>query len=129
MTRLGDGGCTCAGRASDRPGRELGRHLQQGQGGPAQLLTRARSRPRRWSASSQRPAGCWLRARGGNASPRRKLASFIDECVTSIRAEAWPRYELWIRIDWAGLSNKVVETCCAHKAIFTITGEQNAPGA
>ena len=28
-----------------------------------------------------------VRARGGNASPRRKLASFIDECVAAIPAE------------------------------------------
>ena len=68
-----------------------------------------------------------IRARGGNASPRRKLASFIDECVASIPAEARPLYQLWIRIDSAGFSKKVVETCVAHKAIFTITAEQNAP--
>jgi hypothetical protein len=68
-----------------------------------------------------------VRARGGNASPRRKLASFIDECVASIPAEARPLYELWIRVDSAGFSNKVVQICCAHQAIFTITAEQNAP--
>ena len=68
-----------------------------------------------------------IRARGGNASPRRKLASFIDECVAAIPAEARPLYELWIRIDSAGFSKKVVETCVAHKAIFTITAEQTAP--
>jgi len=68
-----------------------------------------------------------IRARGGNASPRRKLASFIDECVAAIPAEARPLYELWIRIDSAGFSNKVVETCVAHKATFTITAEKNAP--
>ncbi len=68
-----------------------------------------------------------IRARGGNASPRRKLASFIDECVASIPNEARPLYQLWIRIDSAGFSKKVVEACVAHKAIFTITAEQNAP--
>ncbi len=67
-----------------------------------------------------------IRARGGNASPRAKLASFIDECVAAIPTQARPLYELWIRIDSAGFSNKVVETCVAHKAIFTITVEQNA---
>jgi hypothetical protein len=67
-----------------------------------------------------------VRARGGNTSPRRKLASFIDECVAAIPTEARPRYELWIRIDSAGFSNRVVETCVAHNAIFTITAEQNA---
>ncbi len=68
-----------------------------------------------------------VRARGGNASPRRKLASFIDECVAAIPAEARPLYQLWIRIDSAGFSNKVVQTCCAHQAIFTITAEQTSP--
>ena len=68
-----------------------------------------------------------IRARGGNASPRRKLASFIDECVAAIPVEARPLYELWIRIDSAGFSRKVAETCVKHKATFTITAEQNAP--
>jgi hypothetical protein len=49
------------------------------------------------------------RARGGNASPRRKLASFIDECVAAIPVEARANYQLWIRIDSAGFSKSVVD--------------------
>ena len=66
-----------------------------------------------------------IRARGGNASPRRKLASFIDECVAAIPKEARGRYQLWIRVDSAGFSKAVVETAIGHNAIFTITAEQN----
>jgi hypothetical protein len=49
-----------------------------------------------------------LRARGGNASPRKKLASFVDECVAAIPKEVRPHYQLWIRVDSAGFSKKVV---------------------
>lgn len=35
-----------------------------------------------------------LRARGGNASPRRKLASFIDECVAAIPKGCRDTYQL-----------------------------------
>jgi hypothetical protein len=66
-----------------------------------------------------------LRARAGNASPRRKLASFIDECVAAIPTEARPNYELWIRVDSAGFSRSVVDTAIGHTATFTITAEQN----
>jgi hypothetical protein len=67
-----------------------------------------------------------IRARGGNASPKRKLASFIDECVAAIPKQARPLYQLWIRIDSAGFSKNVVEACVGHEATFTITAEQNA---
>lgn len=66
-----------------------------------------------------------IRARGGNASPKRKLASFIDECVAAIPKEARDRYELWVRIDSAGFSKNVVDAACRHHAIFTITADQN----
>lgn len=66
-----------------------------------------------------------IRARGGNASPKRKLASFIDECVCAIPKEARGHYALWIRIDSAGFSNNVVRACETHRATFTITAEQN----
>jgi hypothetical protein len=66
-----------------------------------------------------------IRARGGNASPRRKLASFIDECVAAIPAEARPNYQLWIRIDSAGFSSSVVDTATRHSAAFSITCVQN----
>lgn len=67
-----------------------------------------------------------IRARSGNASPRKKLASFIDECVAALPAEARDRYQLWIRVDSAGFSRQVVETATAHSAAFSITCVQNA---
>ena len=66
-----------------------------------------------------------IRARGGNASPRRKIASFIDECVAAIPLEARHRYQLWIRVDSAGFSREVVETATKHSAGFSITCVQN----
>ncbi|MGH9103059.1 MAG: IS1380 family transposase [Acidimicrobiales bacterium] len=66
-----------------------------------------------------------VRARGGNASPRKKLASFIDECVAAIPAEARHRYQLWIRVDSAGFSRQVVDTATAHSAAFSVTCVQN----
>jgi hypothetical protein len=66
-----------------------------------------------------------MRARGGNASPRRKLASFIDECVAAIPERARPRYQLWVRIDSAGFSRSVIDTACKHQATFSITCVQN----
>lgn len=66
-----------------------------------------------------------LRARGGNASPRRKLASFIDECVSAIPKEARPNYQLWLRVDSAGFSTSVVEAATRHSAAFSITCVQN----
>jgi hypothetical protein len=66
-----------------------------------------------------------LRARGGNASPRKKIDSFIDECVAAIPKEARDRYQLWIRVDSAGFSNKVVEAATKHAAAFSITCVQN----
>ena len=66
-----------------------------------------------------------LRARGGNASPRKKLASFVDECVAAIPKEVRGDYQLWIRIDSAGFSKKVVEAATKHSAAFSITCVQN----
>ncbi len=66
-----------------------------------------------------------LRARGGNASPRRNLASFVTECVAAIPKEARPRYQLWIRVDSAGFSEAVVDAATKHSAIFSITCVQN----
>ena len=66
-----------------------------------------------------------LRARGGNASPRRKLASFIDECVAAIPKECRDNYQLWVRVDSAGFSRSVVETATRHSAAFSITCVQN----
>ncbi len=66
-----------------------------------------------------------LRARGGNASPRRGLASFIDECVAAIPKECRPDYQLWIRIDSAGYSRAVVDTATRHSAAFSITCVQD----
>gem|GEM_PF-4990031 len=54
------------------------------------------------------------RARGGNASPSGKLASFIDECVAAIPKEARANYQLWLRIDSAGFSKQVVEAATRH---------------
>lgn len=66
-----------------------------------------------------------IRARSGSASPRRKLASFIDECMAAVPKEARDRYEYWVRVDSAGFSKKVVEAVERHGATFTITAEQN----
>ncbi|MGH3577171.1 MAG: IS1380 family transposase [Mycobacterium sp.] len=66
-----------------------------------------------------------IRARGGNASPRRKLASFIDECVAAIPKDARPNYQLWLRVDSAGFSASVVEAATRHSAVFSITCVQN----
>ncbi len=51
-----------------------------------------------------------IRARGGNASPRRKLDSFIDECVAAIPEGARDRYQLWLQVDSVGFSQQVAET-------------------
>jgi len=66
-----------------------------------------------------------IRARGGNASPRKKLASFVGECVAAIPREARDRYQLWIRVDSAGFSRSVVEAAIEHTAAFSITCVQN----
>ena len=66
-----------------------------------------------------------VRARGGNASPRKKVDSFVDECVAAIPNEARARYQLWIRVDSAGFSRKVVEAATRHSAAFSITCVQN----
>ena len=66
-----------------------------------------------------------VRAGGGNASPRKKIDSFVDECVAAIPKEARARYQLWIRVDSAGFSNKVVEAATKHSAAFSITCVQN----
>ena len=66
-----------------------------------------------------------IRARGGNASPRRKLASFIDECVAAIPKEARANYQLWLRVDSAGFSRSVAEAATRRSAAFSITCVQN----
>lgn len=66
-----------------------------------------------------------LRARGGNASPKKKLASFVDECVAAIPKEVRSDYQLWIRIDSAGFSRSVVDAATKHSAAFSITCVQN----
>ena len=66
-----------------------------------------------------------IRARGGNASPRKKLASFLDECVAAI-PEPWrSSRQLWIRIDSAGYSRAVIDAATAHSAAFSITCVQD----
>ena len=62
-----------------------------------------------------------IRARGGSASPRRGIASFIDECVSAIPAICRDRYQLWIRVDSAGYSKKVMDAATKHNAAFSIT--------
>ena len=66
-----------------------------------------------------------IRARGGNASPRKKLASFVDECVGAIPEAVRPRYQLWVRVDSAGFSRSVVDAATKHSAAFSITCVQN----
>ena len=62
-----------------------------------------------------------IRARGGNASPRKKLASFVDDCVAAI-PEPWrSSRQLWLRIDSAGYSRAVIDAVTAHSAAFSIT--------
>jgi hypothetical protein len=66
-----------------------------------------------------------IRARGGNASPRSKLASFVNECVAAIPKPALANYQLWLRVDSAGFSKSVVAAAEKHSAGFTITCQQN----
>ena len=65
-------------------------------------------------------------ARGGNASPRPKIDSFVDECVAAIPVEVRDLYQLWLRIDSAGFSSQVVDKATEHSAAFTITCVQNS---
>ena len=83
--------------------KEAPRSSLQGRGA-ARAAGRRRLRDRRHAGSVP---GAATPARGASSPP-----SSTERGVASIPAEAWPRYELWIHIDWAGLSNKVVETCC-----------------
>lgn len=62
-----------------------------------------------------------VRARGGNASPRKKLASFVDECVAAVPDPWRSESQLWVRVDSAGYSAAVVETAIRHGAAFSIT--------
>jgi hypothetical protein len=62
-----------------------------------------------------------VRARGGKASPRRKLASFVDECVLAIPGPWRSSRQLWIRIDSAGYSRAVIDAAISHNAAFSIT--------
>ena len=62
-----------------------------------------------------------VRARGGKASPRRKLASFVDECVLAIPGPWRSSRQLWIRIDSAGYSRAVIDATISHNAAFSIT--------
>ena len=66
-----------------------------------------------------------LRARGGNASPRRNLASFVTECVAAIPKGAKDRSQLWVRVDSAGFSASVVDAATKHSAIFSISCVQD----
>ena len=66
-----------------------------------------------------------LRGRGATASPKRNLASFVTACVAAIPKDALHNYTLWLRIDSAGFTKSVVDTCLRHKPTFTITAEQN----
>ncbi len=62
-----------------------------------------------------------IRARGGNASPRKKIASFVDECVAAV-PEPWrSTRQLWARVDSAGYSAAVVGAATRHGAAFSIT--------
>ena len=67
-----------------------------------------------------------IRARGGNAHPARKLATFVDECVAAIPKEARGNYQLWLRVDSAGFSKSVIEAAVKHSAAFSITCKQNS---
>jgi len=66
-----------------------------------------------------------IRARGGNASPRKKLASFVDECASAIPAPWRQTRQLWIRIDSAGYSEAVIDAATRHNAAFSITCVQD----
>jgi hypothetical protein len=50
-----------------------------------------------------------IRATAGNASPRKKIASFIDTCVAAMPKQVRYRYQLWILVDSAEFAEKVVE--------------------
>lgn len=62
-----------------------------------------------------------LRARAGKASPRKKIASFVTECVQAIPKEVRGDYRLWVRADSAGHAKAVVNEAIRLGAVFTIT--------
>lgn len=68
---------------------------------------------------------CAVRNRGGNANPGRGIDSFVDECVSAIPKERRGDYQLWIRVDSAGYSKKVVGAAERHQAWFSITAKRN----
>jgi hypothetical protein len=74
---------------------------------------------------------CATRGRGGNANPGRALASFIDECIAAVPVHRRGDYQLWVRIDSAGYTEQVVETCERHDAWLSITAKKftNVTGA
>ena len=45
--------------------------------------------------------------------------------MAAIPKQARDRYQLWIRVDSAGFSKKVVEAATKHSAVFSITCVQN----
>jgi hypothetical protein len=62
-----------------------------------------------------------VRARGGNASPRKKIASFVDDCVAAV-PEPWrSSRQLFLRVDSAGYSKPVIEAAVRHDMAFSIT--------
>ncbi len=62
-----------------------------------------------------------IRARGGKASPRKKIASFVDDCVAAVPAPWRSARQLWLRVDSAGYSKPVIEAALRHSMAFSIT--------
>lgn len=63
-----------------------------------------------------------------DVSLRKNIASFFDEYVEAIPAEARDRYQLRIRIDSAGHAKNMVETAAKHSSAFSITNAQTVVG-
>lgn len=65
-----------------------------------------------------------VRERAGNAQAKRKLGSFVTECVNAIPTEARPNYQLWVRSDSAGYQRDVIDAAEAADAVWSVTAVQ-----
>ncbi len=65
-----------------------------------------------------------IRERAGNRQARRKLGSFVTECVNAIPKEARPNHQLWVRSDSAGYQQEVIEAAEAADAVWSLTAVQ-----
>ena len=62
-----------------------------------------------------------VRERAGNRQAKRKLGSFVTECINAIPTEARPTYQLWVRSDSAGYQEEVIDAAEAADAVWSVT--------